>query len=120
MARSVLPSAVVPAPKLYVPLTELLFIPAPPARAVCVIAVENEPTVRGVATVSMRKSAGKTVIAESFIGVPSENGCVYGTVVDNEIAARTAWAEKIAIDERAAATSHVFLSGNLEVLRPPF
>jgi hypothetical protein len=68
----------------------------------------------------MRKSAGKTVTAESFIGIPSENGCVYGTVVDNEIAARTTWAEKMARDEMAAATSHVLLSRNLELLRRPY
>jgi hypothetical protein len=45
---------------------------------------------------------------------------VYGTVVDNEIAARTTWVERMARDERAAATSHVLLSRGLEVKNRPY
>jgi hypothetical protein len=45
---------------------------------------------------------------------------VYGTVVDNEIAARTTWDEKMARDEMAAATSHVLLRRGLEVMSRPY
>jgi hypothetical protein len=80
------------------------------------MAEANVPTVRGVVTLSMRKSAGKRVGEEADNGIPNGNDCVYGVVVESEIAARATWAEKIPRHEMAASSKVLLVKRKLGVL----